>query len=84
MQTVPQYGVFEVSLVSGGEEPVAGEGIFSKDGREYRVKGFSDGDGYCFRFMPGLYPLESDWKAVGIKPQEPPRRCQGNPHASRG
>jgi hypothetical protein len=54
MQTVHQYGIFEISLGSGQEGPVAGEGIFSKDGREYRVKGFADGEGvYRFRFMPG-------------------------------
>ena len=53
MQTVLQYGVFEISLASGGKGPVAGEGVFSKDGQEYRVKGFTGGEGrYCFRFMP--------------------------------
>lgn len=54
MQTVHQYGVFELSIASTDQGPVAGEGIFSKDGREYRVKGFTGGEGgYCFRFMPG-------------------------------
>jgi hypothetical protein len=51
MQTVSKYGVFEIPLASGHEGPAAGEGVFSKDGKEYRVKGFYDGEGYRFRFM---------------------------------
>ncbi|MDR1468310.1 MAG: DUF4038 domain-containing protein [Spirochaetaceae bacterium] len=53
MQTVDQYGIFELLFTSGDEGPVVGEGIFSKDGKEYRVKGFKDGDAYRLRFMPG-------------------------------
>ncbi|MDR0387970.1 MAG: DUF4038 domain-containing protein [Treponema sp.] len=52
MRTVHQYDIFELSFTSSDEGPVTGEGIFSKNGKEYRVKGFKDGEGCRLRFMP--------------------------------